>query len=261
MLSAPAFTISHPRSKEAGIFKDVRFVMRALSSDESIGFYAQDSSSLDDFGYITQSFVRCCLEWTGILENGTPLPCTEANKLKLARHPLFYKLVTYLLNETETLHRQQETERAENLDTFLKLETGQAFYTGDDRSFGIDSSMPFRKDWCCHTPDNVWELHGDEPPCHICPKKDATLTPLNVFAYQRWLQLDYSGRSRGMQEEPLREEAITMNLERYQANHPTIYETVLKIETTIFGHRLKKREESRKREERKSKAKANMGKR
>ena len=229
--------------------------MRSLSADESIGFYAQDSSSLDDFGYITQSFVRCCLDWTGIVENGTPLPCTEANKLRLAKHPHLYKLIAYLLSRVEQKHKDQEEDRIENLDLFLKLETGEAKYLGNDRNYGIDDSMSFRKDWCCQTPDNVWELYGDEPPCHLCPKKDAHLSPLNVFAYQRWLQLDYSGRSRGMQEEPLREEAITMNLERYNANLPMIYETVLKIETTIFGHRLKKRESARKKDEQKSRAK------
>lgn len=102
--------------------------------------------------------------------------------------------------------------------------------------------MPFKSIWCCKDEDNVWDFHQQDHPCDICPKYGFDLFPENLAAYQRWTQLDYTGRSRGFQEEPLREEAITSCLERYGMNVPKYYEKLLLIETILFSKRVKDRE-------------------
>jgi hypothetical protein len=117
---------------------------------------------------------------------------------------------------------------------------------------GIEKGMPFEKIWCCKDPNNIWDEYGDEPPCEVvegsCPMEKSQLTPLNSFYFMRWQQLDFCGRSRGMQEEPLREEAIDRHLNRYGCNTPQAYETILKIEASLFSDRTKKREKQRKKD-------------
>lgn len=131
---------------------------------------------------------------------------------------------------------------------------GDAKYTEGSPEHGIEEGDSFREDWCCKSPNDIWSSYGDEPPCEICPRYDFSLLPANEYAYQRWQQLDYSGRSRGMQEEPLREEAIDACLSRYSINTPEYYEKVLQIEMTLFSKRMKDREEKRQQEERKRKS-------
>lgn len=113
--------------------------------------------------------------------------------------------------------------------------------------------MPFTKNWCCKTPDNIWAHYNDDPPCEVmpgcCPMEGAELTPLNQFLMMRWTAMDFTSRSRGMQEEPLREEAIDTHLKRYNCNTPTAYETILKIEAALFSDRARKREKERKKSE------------
>tara|TARA_S200000501_G_scaffold378993_1_gene445918 strand:- start:7754 stop:8110 length:357 start_codon:yes stop_codon:yes gene_type:complete len=68
------------------------------------------------------------------------------------------------------------------------------------------------------------------------------LSPYNSFCFQRWLQLNRTGREAtfgGMG--GLREEAIQAILHRYDANRVDIYETIISIETTMFDY-LKKEE-------------------
>ena len=137
--------------------------------------------------------------------------------------------------------------------------TGEAKYELSSPAHGIEEGDSFREDFCCKSPNDVWSSYGDDPPCEICPRYEFKLFPANEYAYQRWQQLDYTGRSRGMQEEPLREEAITACLTRYGVNEPEYYEKVLRIEMTLFSKRLKEREEKRKREEQKRKNQSRSG--
>ena len=130
---------------------------------------------------------------------------------------------------------------------------GDAVYESGSPEHGIEKGDPFKEDWCCKNPNDVWTVHGDEPPCEICPRYDFRLLPANEYSYLRWQQLDYTGRNRGMQEEPLREEAITACLRRYGVDTPEFYEKVLQIEMTLFGKRMKDREEKRRKEEQKRK--------
>jgi hypothetical protein len=132
--------------------------------------------------------------------------------------------------------------------------TGDALYLEGSPEHGIVEGDPFKEDYCCKSPNDVWSPYNEEPPCEICPRYDFTLLPSNEYAYQRWQQLDYTGRNRGMQEEPLREEAITSCLIRYSINTPEFYEKILQIEMTLFGRRMKDREEKRQVEERKRKS-------
>ena len=132
--------------------------------------------------------------------------------------------------------------------------TGDAVYELASPEHGICEGDSFKDNWCCKFPDDIWSAYGDEPPCEICPRYSFVLFPANEYAYQRWQQLDFTGRSRGMQEEPLREEAITACLTRYGINTPEFYEKVLRIEMVLFGKRTKDREEKRQQEERKRKS-------
>ena len=132
--------------------------------------------------------------------------------------------------------------------------TGEAVYTADAPEHGIVVGDPFKEDYCCKSPSDVWSPYNEEPPWEICPRYDFHLLPVKEYSYQRWQQLAYTGRSWGMQEEPLREEAINACLVRYDINTPEFYERVLLIEMTLFGKRMKDREEKRQVEERKRKS-------
>lgn len=132
--------------------------------------------------------------------------------------------------------------------------TGDLVFDADSPEHGISEGDTFREEYCCKSPNEVWSAFNQDPPCEICPRYDFQLFPANEYAYQRWQQLDYTGRSRGMQEEPLREEAISACLMRYGINTPEYYEKVLHIEMVLFGKRMKDREDKRKREESKRKA-------
>ena len=127
-------------------------------------------------------------------------------------------------------------------------------YESDSPEHGISEGDAFKEEYCCKSSNDVWTSFNQDPPCEICPRYGFKLFPSNEYAYQRWQQLDYSGRNRGMQEEPLREEAITACLIRYGINTPEYYEKVLHIEMTLFGKRMKDREDKRKREEQKRKS-------
>ena len=131
--------------------------------------------------------------------------------------------------------------------------TGDLKYEADSPEHDIYEGDTFREEYCCKSPDDVWAAFDQEPPCEICPRYDFHLLPTNEYAYQRWQQLDYTGRDRAMQECPLREEAINDCLLRYDVNTPEFYEKVLRIEMTLFGKRMKDREEKRQLEERKRK--------
>lgn len=132
--------------------------------------------------------------------------------------------------------------------------TGDLTYEFDSPEHGISVGDPFKEEYCCKSSNEVWASFDQEAPCEICPRFDFQLFPANEYAYQRWQQLDYTGRSRGMTEEPLREEAITACLLRYGVNTPEFYEKVLQIEMVLFGKRMKDREDKRKREEAKRKS-------
>ncbi len=132
--------------------------------------------------------------------------------------------------------------------------TGDLTYESDSPEHGIATGDSFKEEWCCKSPNEVWGHFNQEPPCEICPRFEFQLFPANEYAYQRWQQLDYSGRSRGMSEEPLREEAIDACLSRYSINTPEYYEKVLQIEMVLFGKRMKDREDKRKREDQKRKS-------
>jgi len=76
--------------------------------------------------------------------------------------------------------------------------------------------------------------------------RDFKLALINHEAVTIWTRLDITGRNRGMQEEPLREEAIDAILTRYGYNHPDFYERIVRIEGALFAH--KQEEQSAKRE-------------
>ena len=84
--------------------------------------------------------------------------------------------------------------------------------------------------------------------------EDYDVTPFNAFCFQRWMQLNITGRNFGMGGmEGLREEAIQSILFRYECNDPSVYETILTIETRMFE--FLKKEEGKKSEAKKLKAK------
>lgn len=71
--------------------------------------------------------------------------------------------------------------------------------------------------------------------------------------------LDVTGRDRGFGESPLREEAIDAHLRRYGANDPDVYETLFKIEISLFSHRQEEEKKKQEREKKKQDAKQAQG--
>jgi hypothetical protein len=84
------------------------------------------------------------------------------------------------------------------------------------------------------------------------------LSEVNQEAAKFWSYLDFTGRNRGMAEEPLREEAIDALLTRFDENSPTTYERILQIELALFPFRQeqtqKKRDAERKQKEAQARA-------
>ena len=70
--------------------------------------------------------------------------------------------------------------------------------------------------------------------------RDFQFTPQNQVAFERWSQLDLTGRRRGFGQEFLNESSIDANLRRYGDNQPAIYEKVLRIEKEVFEYRAEK---------------------
>lgn len=77
------------------------------------------------------------------------------------------------------------------------------------------------------------------------------LIPENQYIWDIWVDLDMTGRNRGMGEEYLREEAIDSRLKREQIHDLETYRKLIAIERVVHGHHLKKQEEERKRKEKK----------
>jgi len=67
--------------------------------------------------------------------------------------------------------------------------------------------------------------------------------------------LDVTGRDRGFGESPLREEAIDAHLKRYSANDPDVYESLFKIEMSLFSHRQEEEKKKQEREKKRNEAK------
>ena len=67
--------------------------------------------------------------------------------------------------------------------------------------------------------------------------------------------LDVTGRDRGFGESPLREEAIDAHLKRYSANYPDVYESLFKIEMSLFSHRQEEEKKKQEREKKRNEAK------
>lgn len=125
--------------------------------------------------------------------------------------------------------------------------TDQSKATGDSEKHGIKKGDLWFSHWCCNDPNSIWG--DDDPPCNVCPNKDFELTFLNKISFERWQQLDNTGRKD--QAHFLEESAIDANLTRYKCNHPDIYERVLNIEKGVFESRQSEIERERKRRERK----------
>lgn len=247
-LITQSFKIIHPKHA------DVWFRMRGLTQTESISLIPYTKADIGDPNYLQEAFKLSCLDWDGLYYKNEKIIYNSENKIKVSQTQNIEILLQYLLRETEKMHSQSESERLENLTQYLKLETGEAKYEISVPDLGIEAGMPFTKNWCCKGGGEcIWDHYGDEYPCVVmpgcCPMEGSELTPLNLWLYQRWLSLDFVGRSRGMQEEPLREEAIDRHLTRYGCNTPQAYETILKIEAALFSDRARKREKDRKKSE------------
>ena len=114
--------------------------------------------------------------------------------------------------------------------------------------------MVFRQEWCCQHSD-IWVNTEEGPPCEVCPLDGQEIDQYNLFCYERWKYLDVTGRDRGFGEMPLREEAIDLHLQRYGANDPEIYETIFRIEMTLFAHKQEQEKKRKDKEEKERKAK------
>lgn len=73
--------------------------------------------------------------------------------------------------------------------------------------------------------------------------KSFEFTYRNHLAFDRWQQLDLTGRRSGFGQEFMNETSIDANLNRYGDNNPDIYERVLDIEKRMFVYRKDKQEQ------------------
>lgn len=105
----------------------------------------------------------------------------------------------------------------------------------------------------------MWEEDDAGPPCDVCPLSEIEPDPFNQFCMEHWKMLDVTGRDRGFGESPLREEAIDAHLRRYGANDPDVYETLFKIEISLFSHRQEEEKKKQEREKKKQDAKQAQG--
>jgi hypothetical protein len=131
-------------------------------------------------------------------------------------------------------------------------------YEATSQEHGISEGMTFRNEWCCRY-SNIWEEEESGPPCDFCPMNDFEENPFNQFCLEHWKFLDVTGRDRGFGESPLREEAIDVHLNRYEANDPEVYETIFQIEIELFSHRQKEEKKKQERERKKNEAKNSGG--
>jgi len=240
-MNPPTFEVVHPRHPE------VIFIFRGLLPHEGLSLYPLTQSEHTG-SYLVESFTIACLNWFNITSNGENLACTEENKRIFASIPQNNHLISYLMRRAEELSHEYEREDSENLQKYLNFETGDTKYTEGSEEHQIDAGDPFHRNWCCklEPENNVWELYGQTPPCHICPRRDFQLSTRNTFAMSRWNALDFVGRSRGMTEEPLRIESICDSLKYYGCGPESLMgsimlEKIIKIESALFGYRLKKK--------------------
>lgn len=138
------------------------------------------------------------------------------------------------------------------------MQTGKVSYEEASPEHGIEVGMRFRTEWCCQHSD-IWNEDDSGPPCHVCPLSENEPDPFNQFCLEHWKMLDVTGRDRGFGESPLREEAIDAHLKRYGANDPDVYETLFKIEMTLFSHRQEEEKKKQEREKKRSEAKNKGG--
>jgi len=249
MLQAPTFEVSHPKHPE------VLFVFRGLLPHEGLSLFPLTKKEYGP-SYLVESFTIACINWFNISKNGEDLPCTEENKRYFASISQNTHLINYLLQKAEELASENEREESENLQQYIDFEIGETRYTESSKEHQIDAGDPFHRTWCCKLSgdENVWTLYGQEPPCHICPRRDFQLTPINSYIIQVWHLLDFCGRNRGMQEEPLNAPSITEVL-RYKGCPPeslmgsVILDKLIRLESALFGYRIKKKEKERKKAE------------
>ena len=108
-------------------------------------------------------------------------------------------------------------------------------------------------DQCCKSDKGLWKSYGQDPPCVVCPLNSFQLTYRNQVAFDRWSQLDFTGRRYGMSVEPLNEASIDANLTRYGCNEPLVYEVLLQIEARMFKKKMAEQEKKKEAEEKKRK--------
>ena len=127
--------------------------------------------------------------------------------------------------------------------------TGQSTWAGESQDHQIFASDKFHLDHCCHSDSNIWESYKQDPPCKICPMTTFRLTFSNQIAFERWQQLDLTGRRVGFGLEFLNEASIDANLRRYEDNVPGVYERVVEIEKVMYKFRSDKQKQKELEEE------------
>ena len=113
-------------------------------------------------------------------------------------------------------------------------------------------------DQCCKSDKGLWKSYGQDPPCEVCPLKSFELTYRNQVAFDRWSQLDFTGRRYGMSVEPLNDASIDANLTRYGCNEPLVYEVLLQIESRMFKKKMEEQDKKREEEQKKREHDAKM---
>lgn len=100
---AEEFEISHPKAEVDERYADVKFYTVPLPSESSFRIYeaAKKKGGKVDAKFISDSWIRICRNWTGLVRDGIDVPCNEEEKKAFINNPLTSKLAQYVMDETD----------------------------------------------------------------------------------------------------------------------------------------------------------------
>jgi hypothetical protein len=103
------FRIPHPDAVGNEDLKDVFFITRPLTRRENLKLYNRTKKKNGDVSdeFTDDLFVRILIDWEGITQKGSPLPCTEEHKRSLCSKPGLAPLIDYIIEETQKKSRDQ----------------------------------------------------------------------------------------------------------------------------------------------------------
>lgn len=105
------FRIPHPDANvNPENYGDVVFVMQPLTQHQITAIYDKRINPKTNKGianFMEDQWIKSCVAWEGITENGKPVECTEDTKRSWFKNASLRPLIDHLLGELEKLSREQ----------------------------------------------------------------------------------------------------------------------------------------------------------